>query len=192
MELLLGSASSKRFNRAYTSERQLNSEERDYRDIAEAMEALKGIQGTELIGEVLANLTNAKKEINTAVTKYRECMDRCASQKGRVSSEDIDSLYESYIGVMVANFKKVKLISTAGPYYGNVVKAARKMRRNIKILLTYSKIKKGLSDIDYQLSYFSRLLPIYKDVIHMNVDRYKAYLRDMESSEVAYNIKLLR
>ena len=88
--------------------------------------------------------------------------------------------------------KKVKLINTANLYYEGVRKAAVKMGRSIKMLISYGRIKKGLSDIDFQLSYFSRFLSIYRDVIHMNIDRYKAYLKDMENQEVMYNVKLLR
>jgi hypothetical protein len=194
MELMLGSRSTKRFSNAYTSERQLQGEERDYQDMIEAMEPLKekGTEGTEAVSQVLINIAAAKREINEAMVIYKECMDKCIAQKDRVLADNIDSFYEAYIGVMVANFKKVKLINTAYLYYDGVRKAAVKMGRSIKMLFSYGRVKKGLSDIDFQLSYFSRFLSIYKDVIHMNIDRYKVYLKDMENHEVAYNVKLLR
>lgn len=194
LELLLGPRSSKRFKNAYTSEKQLQMDERDYRDMIETLEVLKekGTDGTEPICEMFRNLNNAKREINDAVEIYRKCLDKCNEQKDKADAKDIDSLYESYLGVMTANFKKIKLINTAAHDYVTVRKAATRMRRSIKMMFSYGKIKKGLSDIDYQFSYFTRLLTIYRDVTHMSVDRYKAYLRDMENHDVSLDMKILR
>lgn len=194
MELLLSPRSSKRFKNAYTSEKQLQIDERDYQDIIETMEVLKekGTDGTEPICEMLRNLSSAKREINNAVEIYRKCLDKCLAQKDKANAKDIDSLYEAYLGVMVANFKKIRLINTASNDYAKVRKAAIRMRRSVKMLFSFGRIKKGLSDIDYMFSYFSRLLAIYKDVTHMSVDRYKAYLKDMENHEAALDMKILR
>lgn len=194
LELLLGPRSSKRFKNAYANEKQLQMDERDYQDMIETLEFLKnkGADGTESICEVLRNLNSVRREINDAIEIYRKCLEKCMSQKDRAYAQDIDSLYEAYLGVMAANFKKIKLINTAAHDYPKVRKAAAKRRRSIKMIFSYGKIRKGLSDIDYYFSYFQKLLSIYKDVIHMSPDRYNAYLRDMENHEVALNMKLLR
>lgn len=194
LELLMGPRSAKRFKNAYTSEKQFQIDERDYKDMIETMEVLKekGTEGTESVCQMFKNLPAAKREINDAVEVYRKCLDKCNAQTDKADARDIDSLYEAYLGVMAANFKKLKLINTASHEYVSVRKAAIKIRRSIKMIFTYGNIKKGLSDIDYQFSYFSKLLAIYKDVIHMSLDRYKAYLRDMENHEVTLNMELLR
>jgi hypothetical protein len=180
--------------RAIVKEAEIEKDKRDYDQIIKALEVLKseGMQGTDIVTEVLTRLPDLKIENNAAILELAEKIKSVEEGEPVLSVEMIQDIEPSYTKALIKNFVKIKLINKGRKYYDELKKASDKKKGKIKYRLSGKGITEGLRKIEYVIGYFRKVLEIYDKITDMSEEKYREFLKNMDKNAVIKRLDMVR
>lgn len=182
-ELFLSEEKSSGFLAALSSMDGMERTNGDFQDVIKGLDFLKeqGVEAADKIKSVIIELPKYRELSNS---KAAELIALIGSIKEDPFNEKtIKTLYPVYEQILKLNFEKVTLIATIEGYLDFVKEAAEKKRR--KLAFRFNKAIVGpLMKVNYELSYFIRIIKTYNSILNMTTSQYLKFLSNMNKDKI--------
>lgn len=168
----------------------------DYAEIDKALELLQKeekLHAAEELKKLMIKIFKTKMDMNDSIKELKDILENLEKEGGDNGFNDLilHSAYAKYEEVMKRNFENVKTISFAGYYLDDVKSAATKKRKKWSNRFN-SRMTSPLFKLDYQISYFKKVIKTYEPVINMSTPQYMKFFNTNQNKVIEERISKIK
>lgn len=163
------------------------------KEIGEALDYLlkQKVYAAERVKTALIKIFNLKEKSNLILKELSNIIVDVKQQDFKFNEELYNKLYTYYEDILKVNFEKIILMASLEDCIDEVIKEAEKKRKKLDARIISNMVGK-LIKLSDELSYYKRLMVIYRDVIHMNTNQYVKYLNNLDKERIENRNNLIR
>ncbi|MGO5075655.1 hypothetical protein ACTQ4K_17300 [Clostridium sporogenes] len=179
--------------KALRNEEDLCKENKDIELSIKALEFLQKekIQDTEKFKNILLQLSSLRKKTNDLLKEMESIIQSISNEEDTISEESFKKVYPIYKEILKLNFKNIKLIYSGIDYYDYIKECVNKKRKSFSIRFN-KKLSEPLFKLDYQISYFKKLLKEYNGILYMNQRDYLNFIKNSEKNNINERVSFIR
>lgn len=149
------------------------------------------VYAAERVKSIFIKNYNLDEKSNSILEELSSNIKTLSDQDSIFNVELFNKLYPYYEEVLKINFEKVLNVASIGDCIEEVRKEAEKIRKKWGVRAMKNMVGK-LIKISDELSYFKRLISIYRSVLQMNSSQYLKYLNNTNKDKIEKRIALIR
>ncbi|MFL0269802.1 hypothetical protein [Candidatus Clostridium radicumherbarum] len=149
------------------------------------------VYAAERVKSIFIKNYNLDEKSNSILEELSSNIKTLSDQDSIFNVELFNKLYPYYEEVLKINFEKVLNVASIGDCIEEVRKEAEKIRKKWGVRAMKNMVGK-LIKISDELSYFKRLISIYRSVLQMNSSQYLKYLNNTNKDKIEKRISLIR
>jgi len=149
------------------------------------------VYAAERVKGVFIKNYNLEEKSNSILKELANNIRTIRDEDFNFNFELFNNVYQYYEDVVKINFEKVLGIASIGDCIEEVRKEAEKTRKKWGVRAMGNMVGK-LIKVSDELSYFKRLISLYRNVLQMNSNQYLKYLNNLNKDKIENKISLIR
>jgi hypothetical protein len=170
----------------------LNREKNDLKLAEKGLDYIydAGLNEAQYVKDIINKIPNIRDKNNCKLIELKDIVDKFSFQEA-FNNDILNSIYNYYEEILALNFENITTIASGIDYYDNIQNAAKKSRRAL-IFKLKRKIVEPLFKLEYQVSYFKKLINVCSPVINMSKGQYLKFINNKQKENIKSRIELLR
>lgn len=175
------------------TELDIQREKSNLKQICEGLDFLltQNVYAAERVKSIFIKNYNLREKSNTILKELSDNITLIGQQDIKFNSELLSKLYPYYEDILKINFEKVVSIASIEDCIDVVIKEAEIKRKKWGTRVKGNMVGKLIKTSD-ELSYFKRLIELYRSVLQMNSNQYMKYLNNLDKDRIENMISLIR